>query len=126
MTLNLPPLFLLPTHLEPGELHALEERIHSLTYNPQEAEIIVGKITKRERAMFELRRMKLETEPVSEEQSSASLHASNAQTPVTEQSFHHPSAEEHWVLSRVKMNNAVVMWLETPPAGRSRCSNSHG
>ncbi|KAI9155282.1 DNA polymerase type-X family protein-like protein [Paramyrothecium foliicola] len=63
MALRLPSIYLLPTHLQPDELHELEERIPSLTYDIREAEVVVGKLSKRERAMFELRRAKLETEP---------------------------------------------------------------
>lgn len=64
MALVFPRTFLLPTHLQDKELHALEDQIASLTYDIKEAEIVVGKITRRERALFELRRFKLETEPV--------------------------------------------------------------
>lgn len=62
--LDLPPIFLLPTHLPPDELHRLEDSIPSLTYDVGEAEIVLGRISRRERAMFELRRVKLETEPL--------------------------------------------------------------
>lgn len=64
MVLRWPPIFLLPTHLAPEELHRLEDSIPSLTYDVDEAEVVVGNITKRERAMFELRRVRLETEPI--------------------------------------------------------------
>lgn len=64
MAINFPRLFILPTHLQPKELHELEDQIPSLTYDINEAEIILGKITRRERVLFELRRFKLETEPV--------------------------------------------------------------
>ncbi|KAK2059635.1 Nucleotidyltransferase [Colletotrichum caudatum] len=64
MGFDLPPLYLLATHLKPEELHDLEGRVSSLTYNIKEAEIIVGNISKRERALFELRRRRVYTEPV--------------------------------------------------------------
>ena len=64
MPLDLPTIFLLPTHLDPEELHELEDRIPRLTYDIQEADVVVAKVAKRERAMFELRRAKLETEPL--------------------------------------------------------------
>lgn len=64
MVLDLPPIFLLSTHLHPEELHELEDKIDSLTYDINEAEIVVGNISRRERAMFELRRAKLETAPL--------------------------------------------------------------
>ncbi|OLN97469.1 DNA polymerase type-X family protein pol4 [Colletotrichum chlorophyti] len=64
MVLELPPIFLLPTHLDTDRLHELEEKIPSLTYDVHEAEIIIGNISKRERALFELRRLKVQTDPV--------------------------------------------------------------
>lgn len=42
----------------------MEEKIPSLTYDIHEAEIVLGRVSKPERARFELRRAKLETEPV--------------------------------------------------------------
>ena len=56
MTLGFPPIFLLPTHLAPEELHELEAKIDSLTYDIDEADIIVGNVSKKARALFELRR----------------------------------------------------------------------
>jgi DNA polymerase IV len=64
MSLHLPPIYLLSTNLAPHELHALEDQIPSLTWDIHEAEIILGKISKRERALFELRKLKLRTEEV--------------------------------------------------------------
>ncbi|KAI5458384.1 hypothetical protein BGZ63DRAFT_416080 [Mariannaea sp. PMI_226] len=64
MNLHLPPIFLLPTRLQPEELHELEGKIDSLTYNIHEADIVLGNISRRERAMFELRRARLETIPL--------------------------------------------------------------
>jgi DNA polymerase IV len=57
---NLPRIFLLSTHLKSEELHHLEERIPTLTYDINEAEIVIGKISQQRRAEFELRRAKLE------------------------------------------------------------------
>ncbi|KAK1659260.1 hypothetical protein BDP55DRAFT_697829 [Colletotrichum godetiae] len=62
--LDFPLIYLLPTHLEADQLHELEGKIPSLTYDIREAEIIVGNIFKRERALFELRRKKVQTDPV--------------------------------------------------------------
>lgn len=64
MSLLLPVIFLLPTHLKLAELHELEERIPTLTYNVDEAEIVLGKVSRKQRALFELRRLKLDTEPL--------------------------------------------------------------
>lgn len=62
MSLDLPPVYLLPTNLRPEELHSLEEHIPSLTWDVHEAELVLGKISRRERAQFELRRLKIPTE----------------------------------------------------------------
>ncbi|KAK4228235.1 putative DNA polymerase [Podospora fimiseda] len=64
MILELPMIYLLPTNLESEELHDLEEQIPTLTYDINEAEIVLGKITKKQRALFELRKLKLTTEEV--------------------------------------------------------------
>ncbi|KAK0635530.1 hypothetical protein B0T17DRAFT_612383 [Bombardia bombarda] len=65
MTLNFPVTFLLPAHLGSDELQKLEEQIPTLTYDIKEAEVIVGKVFRKERALFELRKQKLITEEVS-------------------------------------------------------------
>ncbi|VTT78065.1 unnamed protein product [Fusarium fujikuroi] len=65
---NLPRIFLLSTHLKPEELHHLEERIPTLTYDINEAEIVLGKISQQRRAEFELRRAKFEFASVEEPQ----------------------------------------------------------
>ncbi|KAF4808602.1 DNA-directed DNA/RNA polymerase mu [Colletotrichum siamense] len=62
--LEFPLIFLLPTHLDADRLHELEEKIPSLTYDIKEAEVILGNISKRQRALFELRQRKLQTVPV--------------------------------------------------------------
>lgn len=67
MELELPAIFLLSTHLQPAEQHELEDKIPSLTYDVNEAEIVLGKISRRERALFELRRLQLDTVPVDAE-----------------------------------------------------------
>ncbi|KHO00908.1 high-affinity nickel transporter [Metarhizium album ARSEF 1941] len=61
--LDFPRIYLLPSHLEPSQLHYFEDVVPSLTYNIQEAELVLGKISKRERAEFELRRLKLKIRP---------------------------------------------------------------
>ncbi|KAF4824606.1 DNA-directed DNA/RNA polymerase mu [Colletotrichum tropicale] len=62
--LEFPLIFLLPTHLDADRLHELEEKIPTLTYDITEAEVILGNISKRQRALFELRQRKLHTVPV--------------------------------------------------------------
>ncbi|PTB72557.1 Nucleotidyltransferase [Trichoderma longibrachiatum ATCC 18648] len=67
MAPDLPPIFLLPTHLQADEARELEAKVPSLTQDAREARVIVGKISRPERALFELRRLKLVTEPVAAE-----------------------------------------------------------
>ncbi|KAK4459762.1 hypothetical protein QBC42DRAFT_348539 [Cladorrhinum samala] len=64
MILELPVIFLLPTQLDSDELHELEEKIPTLTYDINEAEVILGKVSRKQRALFELRKLKLHTEEV--------------------------------------------------------------
>ncbi|KAM0479389.1 hypothetical protein ACHAPX_004600 [Trichoderma viride] len=64
MAPELPRIFLLPTHLQEDERRKLEDKIPTLTRDSQEAAIILGKISRPERALFEMRRLKLATEPV--------------------------------------------------------------
>src|SRR5688572_19259474 len=65
---NLPRIFLLSAHLKPDELHHLEERIPTLTYDINEAELVIGKISQPRRAEFELRRAKLKFMPLEQSQ----------------------------------------------------------
>lgn len=58
----LPVIYLLRTHLSTDELHGLEAQIPTLTFDINEAELVVGKISQKKRALFELRNLKLETE----------------------------------------------------------------
>lgn len=64
MAPELPRIFLLPTHLQDDERRKLEAKIPTLTRDSQEAAVILGKISRPERALFELRRLRLATEPV--------------------------------------------------------------
>jgi DNA polymerase IV len=64
MAPELPRIFLLPSHLQEDERRKLEDKIPTLTHDPQEAAVILGKISRPERALFELRRLRLATEPV--------------------------------------------------------------
>lgn len=64
MAPELPRIFLLPTHLQEDERRKLEDKIPTLTHDSQEAAVILGKISRPERALFELRRLRLATEPV--------------------------------------------------------------
>ena len=64
MHLDFPIIFLLSTQLGSQELQDLEEQIPTLTYDINEAEIVLGKVFRKERALFELRKHRLVTEAV--------------------------------------------------------------
>ena len=57
---HFPPIFVLEAHLTDVETKLVEEQLHragaSLTYDPNEASIILGAIEKKRRARFELKR----------------------------------------------------------------------
>ncbi|KAM7207545.1 hypothetical protein V8F20_002023 [Naviculisporaceae sp. PSN 640] len=62
--LDFPIIFLLSAHLGSEEMQELEEQIPTLTYDINEAEVILGKVSRKERALFELRKHKLFLEEV--------------------------------------------------------------
>ncbi|EEU41831.1 uncharacterized protein NECHADRAFT_50658 [Fusarium vanettenii 77-13-4] len=64
MAPDFPRIFLLSTHLSVNELHELENQTPTLTYDINEAEVVVGNISRAERAKFELRKAKFETVPI--------------------------------------------------------------
>lgn len=64
MALDFPVIFLLSTHLEAETLQRLEDEIPTLTYDINEAEVVLGNISRKQRALFELRKHKLETTEV--------------------------------------------------------------
>jgi DNA polymerase IV len=72
MALEFPITYLLPAHLGEDERQELEDQIPSLTYDINEAEVVVGKLSRKERALFELRQRKLITEEVSHSERSSS------------------------------------------------------
>lgn len=55
--LSFPSIFLIPTHLTSDEFLHLHTRIPSLTSNISDASVIVCKLFRRERILFELRRL---------------------------------------------------------------------
>ena len=71
MALALPPTYLLQTHLSLEVLHELEDQIASLTYDITEAKLVLGKVTTKQRALFELRSRNLLTEEVSAKKAEA-------------------------------------------------------
>ncbi|KAI1462481.1 Nucleotidyltransferase [Annulohypoxylon moriforme] len=62
MSLQFPIIYLLPTHIDPDQLPEWESKISTLTYDINEADVVLGKISNRERAKFELRHRKILTE----------------------------------------------------------------
>lgn len=62
--LAFPTIFLLPAHFEADELPELESRIPTLTYDINEAKVVLGKVTKKPRAILELRSRKLLTDEI--------------------------------------------------------------
>ncbi|KAK0754933.1 hypothetical protein B0T18DRAFT_425239 [Schizothecium vesticola] len=64
MALEFPIIFLLSTHLEAETLQRLEDEIPTLTYDINEAEVVLGNISRKQRALFELRKHKLETSEI--------------------------------------------------------------
>lgn len=64
MALGFPVIFLLSANLGSKELQDLEEQIPTLTYDINEAEVILGKVSRKERALFELRKHRLVTEEI--------------------------------------------------------------
>ncbi|KAK4203232.1 putative DNA polymerase [Triangularia verruculosa] len=66
--LDFPVIFLLPSHLGSEELQELEDQIPTLTYDINEAEVVLGKISRKERALFELRKRKIVTEEVEKDE----------------------------------------------------------
>ncbi|OAX84954.1 hypothetical protein ACJ72_00680 [Emergomyces africanus] len=66
---HLPSIFVLPTHLDLDELHEVEETLERcgapLTYDISEAELVLGKVSHKRRAAFELRSRGLWTEEIS-------------------------------------------------------------
>jgi DNA polymerase IV len=86
MSLDFPPIYLLPTHLDPAKLHELEGRIPTLTYDINEADIVLGNITRPERAQFELRHRKVPTSPSPISKSSASTTAKRRRPSVADHS----------------------------------------
>ncbi|KZF21481.1 terminal deoxynucleotidyl transferas-like protein [Xylona heveae TC161] len=65
---TLPPVFVLPTHLTQSELHRVEDQLANanapLTYDIEEAKLVLGNVGTKRRAEFELRCRKLWTQEV--------------------------------------------------------------
>ncbi|KAJ9608344.1 hypothetical protein H2200_007332 [Cladophialophora chaetospira] len=54
-----PPIFVLPTHLQPEEQHETEDKIYQagghITYDAKEARLFIGRVAQKKRAAFDLR-----------------------------------------------------------------------
>src|ERR1700753_854744 len=54
-----PPIFVLPTHIQPDELHNTEDLIYQSggkpSYDAKEARLFVGRVAQKKRAAFDLR-----------------------------------------------------------------------
>ncbi|OAA64539.1 DNA-directed DNA polymerase X [Niveomyces insectorum RCEF 264] len=59
--LPFPSIYLLPTHLSPADFHRLEREIPTRTRVAEGADVILGKLSEKERAIFELRRLGIAT-----------------------------------------------------------------
>ncbi|KAI5919115.1 hypothetical protein F4810DRAFT_521841 [Camillea tinctor] len=88
MALDFPTIYLLPTHLEVDELLELETQIPSLTYDIHEARVVLGKISKKARALFELRARGILTDEV---HVPAPLHVRHASPPAKRRRLSSPS-----------------------------------
>ncbi|KAI1112613.1 hypothetical protein F5Y14DRAFT_421214 [Nemania sp. NC0429] len=62
--LAFPTIFLLPAHFEADELPEIESLIPALTYDINEAKVVLGKVAKKPRAILELRSRKLLTDEI--------------------------------------------------------------
>ncbi|PSR79113.1 hypothetical protein BD289DRAFT_476695 [Coniella lustricola] len=62
MDLDLPPLYLLPTHMTAVEAQAWTARLPEPPSDLARVDIVVGKISQRQRAIFELRKLGLPTD----------------------------------------------------------------
>jgi DNA polymerase IV len=72
---NLPPIFVSATHFEIDDLHELEERLlesgAALTYDLTEAGIVLSKVTRKPRILFDLKAKGLWTEEVKQTRDSS-------------------------------------------------------
>lgn len=102
---NLPRIFLLSAHLKPDELHRLEERIPTLTYDINEAELVVGKISQPRRAEFELRRAKLEFVPLEQSQTGSDY---SSPTSLARDSDNGPTTKRRRVVEQSTGETAIV------------------
>ncbi|GAW16805.1 hypothetical protein ANO14919_062440 [Xylariales sp. No.14919] len=62
--LSFPTIFLLPAHFKADELPEVESQIPTLTYDINEADVVLGKVSKKPRAILELRSRKLLTDEI--------------------------------------------------------------
>ncbi|KAI1436042.1 Nucleotidyltransferase [Xylaria sp. CBS 124048] len=98
-----PTIFLLPTHFDADELPKLEGQIPTLTYDINEAEIILGKVAKKPRAILELRLRGLPTQEINDTAGEEADAAAKAQSP------REATQDTHETADRIEMaSNSVV------------------
>lgn len=66
MALAFPTIFLLDAHLPSEKYRQIEQQIPTLTHDIKKAKLVVGKVTTKQRAQFELRCKQIWTEDVAE------------------------------------------------------------
>ncbi|ROT40133.1 Nucleotidyltransferase [Sodiomyces alkalinus F11] len=111
-SLAFPPIFLLPVHLSPEQLQQLVETIPTLTSNINEASLVLGNVTQRKRALFELRKRHVLTEPlesalhvsVSRRPEDADSHATSSDTVITMNGDNQSAHREDKVIKVVKLS----------------------
>ncbi len=119
MALPLPPTYLLQTHLTLDALHELEDQIPSLTYDITEAKLVLGKVTTKQRALFELRSRRLFTEevlpPQEKELEDGSINgdAQNPGPPQKRRRIDDPEGEDVTLIIRSTTNSEAETESET-------------
>jgi len=111
--LAFPTIYLLPTHFDSDDLAKLESQIPTLTYDINEAEVILGKVARKPRALLELRSRKLLTEEVQPEVSD----------PVDSQSASQPPAKRRKLSASAP---ASVVSGESTASGNSDKDDQNG
>ncbi|CAK7197696.1 hypothetical protein SEUCBS139899_000344 [Sporothrix eucalyptigena] len=84
--LAFPSIFLLESHLTEDELESLKRQIRSLTTDPGKTDVFLGKLSNRERAQFELRRLGVVTVEKRQSRTRASARADTDSAPNLEES----------------------------------------
>jgi len=106
---GLPPIFVSATHFETEDLHELEEQLvdsgAALTYDLTEAGIVLSKVTRKPRILFDLKAKGLWTEEVKQRRDSSTEDevAANSQPPAKKSKVEPVSG------TKVKVSEAIVI-----------------